>query len=62
MFEDDAVAPRTHILVGEDLSLLSIGDLEERVDALRAEIERIENELRSKRDASAAAEAVFGKH
>ena len=59
MDEDDKVKrPATHAL-GQDLQLLSVEELEERVAACRKEIERLEAELRAKRSSLAAADAVF---
>lgn len=49
------------IVVGEDLSELSIADLDARVTALKAEIERIEAVAAAKRKHSAAAAQLFGK-
>ena len=60
MFDEDAVRPLRSIAVGDDLSGMSIEELEERIGALRAEIERVEGVLGSKRAGRAAAEAVFG--
>ncbi|MCG8443294.1 MAG: DUF1192 domain-containing protein [Caulobacterales bacterium] len=60
MFDDD-VTPSAQIALGAKLDALSIGDLEERAIALKAEIARVEAELESKRAGLAAAEAVFGK-
>jgi uncharacterized small protein (DUF1192 family) len=60
MFDEDAVRPLRKAAVGDDLSGMSIEDLEERIAALRAEIERVEGVLSSKRAGRAAAEAVFG--
>ncbi len=45
----------------EDLSTFSISELEERVAALKAEIERCEALMKSKESSMAAADAVFKK-
>lgn len=45
--------------IGADLTLLSAGELRERVAALRAEIERLEAEIAQKTDSRAAAESFF---
>ena len=58
--EPKAKAAKT-IVVGEDLSNLSIAELDARVAALKAEIERIEATAASKRRHSAAAAELFGK-
>jgi uncharacterized small protein (DUF1192 family) len=60
MDEDPTRRPRGAV-VGESLAGLSMEDLEDRIAALRAEIERTERELASKRAGRAAADAVFGK-
>lgn len=45
--------------VGDDLGQLSIGELERRIEALQAEIVRVEAELAAKRRHEAAASALF---
>jgi uncharacterized small protein (DUF1192 family) len=45
----------------EDLDLFSIGELDERVAALQAEIARCEAARRRKSDGRAAAEALFSR-
>lgn len=45
--------------IGQDLSLLSVADLDERIVLLRAEITRIEAELAAKGSTKQAAEALF---
>ena len=45
----------------EDLSTFSIAELEERIVALKAEIERCEGLMKSKESSMAAADAVFKK-
>ncbi len=49
------------IMIGEDLSEISIADLQARVAALKAEIERTEAVAAAKRKHSAAAAELFGK-
>lgn len=59
IFDDEPVKkPRIHE-IGQDLSLLSVSDLNERIAQLRAEIERLEAELKTKGVTKAAAEALF---
>jgi len=48
--------------IGQDLSLLSVADLEERIGLLRAEIGRIEAELKAKGSTKQAAEALFRRN
>lgn len=50
---------RSEIVLGEDLSLHSLEELEARIDSLRREIERIESVLAQKRSSRSAAETVF---
>ena len=46
-------------LINEDLSQLGLEELEERITALKAEIERITAVLESKKGSRADAEALF---
>ena len=58
--EEEAVRPKkkAHEL-GEDLTLLSVDELKERVLALKAEIERLEASIRSKEATRSAADTFF---
>jgi len=47
--------------IGQDLSLLSIGELAERVSLLKDEIGRLEAEMAGKRASQTAADAFFKK-
>jgi uncharacterized small protein (DUF1192 family) len=59
LFDDEPLKqPKKHE-IGQDLSLLSVGELDERIKLLRAEIERLEAERRSKGATKTAAEALF---
>jgi uncharacterized small protein (DUF1192 family) len=59
---DDDAAPRpvSH-QIGQDLALLSVDEIDARIAALRAEIERLEAERRRKDSSKSAAEALFRK-
>lgn len=57
--EPKAVSPKI-ITLGEDLSKLSVAELSERVEALRAEIVRIDVVVEGKKKHTAAAAALFG--
>ena len=46
--------------VREDLELFGVVELEERIETLRAEIERVEAQLERKRAGRAAADALVG--
>lgn len=59
--DEEAIRPKKAHELGEDLSLLSVGELRERVEALKAEIERLEAEIRSKEATRNAADAFFRK-
>jgi uncharacterized small protein (DUF1192 family) len=58
-WDDDLPKPKPQVIVGADLSNLSVADLEERIAALRSEIERVEAEMRTKKARAAAADALF---
>jgi uncharacterized small protein (DUF1192 family) len=59
LFDDEPLKkPKPHE-IGQDLSLLSAGDLTERIAILRSEIERLEAELQAKGVTKNAAEALF---
>ena len=60
MFEDDA-SPRAKIthLIGQDLSLLSIEEIDERIAQLQAEITRLSEARSAKIKTQAAADALF---
>ncbi len=61
MFDEESPRPKREIVVGEDLYGLSVTELEERIDALRAEIERVSDELKTKKSGRAEADAVFSR-
>lgn len=59
IFEDEPLKkPKPHE-IGQDLSLLSVADLTERIALLHDEIARLEAELRAKGTTKSAAEALF---
>ena len=47
------------VVVGEDLTSLGLAELEARISALRAEIERVEGEIARKRAQQTAAAQIF---
>ncbi len=59
MDEERSVKKTADIVIGEDLSLLSLEELEERISACEKEIERIRSELNDKKSSLAAANAIF---
>jgi uncharacterized small protein (DUF1192 family) len=59
LFDDEPLKkPKPHE-IGQDLSLLSVGELTERIALLRSEIERLEAELKTKGATKTAAESLF---
>lgn len=59
LFDDEPLKkPKPHE-IGQDLSLLSAGELKERIALLKAEVERLEAELEAKGATKTAAEALF---
>lgn len=59
LFDDEPRKKAKPHEIGQDLSLLSVGELGERIALLRAEIARLEAELRAKGSTRTAAEALF---
>ncbi|CAH1671086.1 conserved hypothetical protein [Hyphomicrobiales bacterium] len=59
--EDDRPKPKSLHEIGQDLSMLSLAEIDERIAMLKAEIERLA-EARARKDASrSAADAFFRK-
>jgi uncharacterized small protein (DUF1192 family) len=59
--DDDLPRKKTTHEVGSDFSMLSVGELEERVGLLREEIARIEAAIAKKRASLAGADLFFRK-
>lgn len=59
LFDDEPVKPKRAHEIGQDLSLLSVDELRERIGQLKVEIERLEGELVAKGSTRQAAEALF---
>lgn len=57
--DDDDAKPKKQIVVGEDLSQMSVSELTDRIAALKSEIARIEADIDAKQGALSAADAVF---
>ena len=57
-FEDLPRKP-SGIVIGENLDLLSVSELEQRIEALQTEMERVKAMLQSKRASKSAADAFF---
>ncbi|NJO23594.1 MAG: DUF1192 domain-containing protein [Sphingomonadales bacterium] len=58
-WDDLKPTPPKVATVGEDLKNFSVGDLEARIVSLKAEIERVERELVTKKAYEAAAADLF---
>ncbi len=59
--DDDLPPPPVLSLTKAEIENLSVGELEERISALEAEIERVRAVIDTKQHSKSAAEAVFGK-
>lgn len=59
LFEEEPRKKKLVHEVGQDLSTLSLAELDERIDQLRAEIARIETEKTAKGATRNAADALF---
>jgi len=59
LFDDEPPVRKTIHEIGQDLSLLSVSELDERIAMLQAEIERLKADRERKGDSKAAAEALF---
>lgn len=59
MFDDERPAKPANAVPGEDLSLLSVEELEERIRLYRAEIARLEADISAKQSSRAVAETFF---
>ncbi|MEJ1157461.1 DUF1192 domain-containing protein [Prosthecomicrobium sp. N25] len=57
--EDDRPKKKPAHEVGQDLSLLSVGDLEERIAILEAEVARLRAAVEARRKSRSAADSVF---
>lgn len=59
LFEDEPVKKPAPHVVGQDVSLLSAGELSERIALLKSEVERLEAERAARGATKSAAEALF---
>jgi len=59
--DDDRPKPKSVHEIGQDLSMLSLAEIDDRIAVLKAEIQRL-SETRARKDASrSAADAFFRK-
>jgi uncharacterized small protein (DUF1192 family) len=59
IFDEEPKKPANRHEIGQDLSLLSVSELSERIGVLREEIVRLEAEMKTKGATKSAAEALF---
>lgn len=59
LFEEEPKKKRAVHEIGQELAALSVGELEERIGELRAEIARLEEEKTAKSATRNAADALF---
>lgn len=57
--DDDRPRKKPSHEIGQDLSLLSVGDLEDRIGILEAEIVRLREALQARHHTRSAADSVF---
>jgi len=57
--EDDRPKKKLVHEIGQDLSLISVEELKERIALLEAEIERLKADMAAKEKSRSAAESVF---
>ena len=58
-FDEERSVKKTAHEIGADISLLSVGELKERIELLKSEIARLEAESARKASGRAAAEGLF---
>jgi uncharacterized small protein (DUF1192 family) len=59
LFDDEPRKKAQVHEIGQDLSLLSVGELNERIGQLEGEIERLRADIEAKSATKTAAEALF---
>ena len=59
--EDDRPKKKITHEIGQDLTLLSVGELTERIALLKEEIARLEADIKSKQASKSAADLFFKK-
>lgn len=59
MEDEERISRQRNIVIGEDLSMLSVEELEERIGMLQDEIARIREDIGSKQSSLSVAESFF---
>ena len=59
MEDEERTVKPADIVIGGDLSLLSVEELEKRIELLQMEIERIRDDIGSKQSSLSVAESFF---
>jgi uncharacterized small protein (DUF1192 family) len=59
LFDEELPKRKTELTVGEDLSRLSIDELQERIALLKTEIARVEEAVTAKRASLGVADSFF---
>ena len=57
--EEDLPAKKPSLVVGEDLALLSVAELEQRINVLESEIARVRETIAAKQSSKATAASFF---
>ena len=58
-WDDELPKPKPAIVLGEDLERFALAELDERIQALEAEIARVRTEITAKQKHAEAAAALF---
>jgi len=56
---DDAPKKPAHMVIGENLDSISVAELEQRIQVLESEINRLRSEISKKQASKSAADAFF---
>jgi len=59
LFDEEPPKRKAELIVGEDLAKLSIDELSERIEILKAEIARLEETIATKRESLGVADSFF---
>ena len=62
MDDEDVIKPASSFVIGQDLSLLSVEELDENIELMKNEIERLQHARSEKAAHLSEAEALFSKN